>query len=55
MKITGYQIYEVSGRLIKTDALKNNVINVSNLKTGTYIISLLNEDKVIHREKIIKK
>lgn len=55
LKITGYQIFDVSGRLIKTDALKNNVINVSNLKTGTYIISLLNEDKVIHREKIIKK
>lgn len=55
MKITGYQIFDISGRLIKADTLKDNVINLSTFKTGNYVISLLNDDKVIHREKIIKK
>lgn len=54
-KITGYQIFDASGRMLASNVLKDNSINVSRLKTGTYIITLLNDKKVIHQEKIIKK
>lgn len=54
-KITGYQILDVSGRLIDTNVFKNETINFSRLKTGTYLLLLLNNGNVVHREKIIKK
>ena len=54
-KISGYQILDISGRLIETNVLNNETINFSRLKTGNYMLILLNNGKVIHREKIIKK
>lgn len=54
-KITGYQVFDGSGRLIDNNVFKNNTINVSHLKTGIYIVLLLNDGKIIHQEKIIKK
>ncbi len=54
-KISGYQILDISGRLIDTNVFKNNSINFSRLKTGTYLLLLLNDGKVVHQEKIIKK
>lgn len=54
-KITGYQILDVSGRLIDSNVFKNETINFSRLKTGTYLLLLLNNGNVVHREKIIKK
>ena len=54
-KITDYKIFDLSGRVIVSNSLKDSTVNVSNLKTGTYIISLLNNGKVLHQEKIIKK
>lgn len=53
--ITDYQILDVSGRLIDTNVFKNDKINFSRVKTGTYLLLLLNEGKVVHQEKIIKK
>lgn len=55
LKITDYQIFDLSGRLIDGNVFKSNTINVSSLKTGTYIISLLSNEKVLHQEKLIKK
>ena len=54
-KISGYQILDISGRLIETNVLNNETINFSRLKTGNNMLILLNNGKVIHREKIIKK
>ena len=54
-KITDYQIFDLSGRLIIGNAFKNSTIDVSSLETGNYVISLLNYGKVLHQEKIIKK
>ncbi|KEY19558.1 reprolysin-like metallopeptidase [Kaistella antarctica] len=54
-KITSYQILDISGRLIESNVLKNKTINFSRLKTATYLLLLLDEGKVVHQEKIIKK
>ncbi|MFC6268064.1 zinc-dependent metalloprotease [Frigoriflavimonas asaccharolytica] len=55
MKISNYQIFDMAGRLIQAKNFAGNSIDVSSLQTGTYFISLLNEGKVLHQEKIIKK
>ena len=54
-KITGYQILDISGRLIESNVLKNKTINFSRLKTATYLLLLLDDGKVVHQEKVIKK
>lgn len=54
-KFTEYQIFDLSGRLINSSGFTTNTINVSRLKTGTYLLLLLDDGKVVHKEKIIKK
>jgi hypothetical protein len=38
-----YEIYELSGNLVKTKNLQNSQVNVSSLIEGTYLIILFNE------------
>jgi hypothetical protein len=52
--ISDYQIFDLVGRLIQSKKVIENKMDVSNLKTGIYIIKLLNDGKMLHQEKIIK-
>ena len=47
------KVYDVSGRLITTENVQNNQVDLSNLESGTYI--LRTEKNVIKPIKIIKK
>ena len=51
-----YQIYSLTGQLVQQGLLTGNVdpIDVSNLKTGTYIISVISNNKV-STHKVIKR
>lgn len=53
--VSDYQIFDLVGRLVQTKKVTENSIDVSHLKTGIYIITLLNDGKMLHQEKIIKK
>jgi hypothetical protein len=47
------EIYNMSGRLIKIENSDNNVINVSNLQAGTYIVRIYDGKKIKETKKII--
>ncbi|MEP6929787.1 MAG: T9SS type A sorting domain-containing protein [Flavobacterium sp.] len=56
------KVYDMSGRLVLnpieikgTQEKNNSVIQISNLKTGVYIYTLTENNKVIYSNKIIKK
>lgn len=52
-RVEAIQIYDVTGKLLLTDALKKK-INISNLNTGTYIISIETKEGT-YSEKFMKK
>lgn len=54
-KITQYEIYDASGRLMESSTMNNSVINFTKFKTGVYVLKLLNNKTLIHQSKIIKK
>ncbi|MCE3075711.1 T9SS type A sorting domain-containing protein [Chryseobacterium gwangjuense] len=41
------EIYDVTGRILRTTSVSNNTINVSDLTKGNYIIKLSTKDKII--------
>lgn len=49
-----YKIYDLSGRIVDENSLKNSKINISNLSNGIYIVELAN-DEFMQRVKIIKE
>lgn len=54
-KVKKAEIYDVNGRLIKVElGISNNQIDVSSLKTGTYVIKVIS-DKKYHQTKFIKQ
>ena len=52
-KVTQAEIYDLNGRLVKTAAVFNNSVNVSDLANGLYFI-VLHTDKGVIKEKFIK-
>lgn len=54
-KITHYEIYDASGRLLENNAVNNSEINFTQFKTGVYMLKLLNGKTLVHQSKIIKK
>ncbi|KAB1232624.1 zinc-dependent metalloprotease [Chryseobacterium viscerum] len=54
-KITHYEIYDISGRLMESNTLNNSVINFTKFETGVYMLKLLNNKTLIHQSKVIKK
>jgi hypothetical protein len=54
-KITHYEIYDISGRLMENNTMNASEINFSKFKTGVYMLKLLNGKTLIHQSKIIKK
>ena len=49
-----YLIFNSLGRLVKTGTLMESVINVSDLKSGTYVVQLLGKENTVNL-KIIKE
>ena len=47
------EIYDTSGRLIRVEYNQSNIINVSNLQVGTYIVRILDGNKIKETKKII--
>jgi len=56
ISLTAYSVFDLSGRLVKHDTLITNSINVSELISGFYIISIYNAEKtfLFNRKFIIK-
>ncbi|RXM39097.1 hypothetical protein BOQ62_13550 [Chryseobacterium sp. CH21] len=54
-KITHYEIYDASGRLMEGNTMNNSAINFTKFKTGVYMLKLLNNKTLIHQSKVIKK
>ncbi|WP_164465203.1 zinc-dependent metalloprotease [Chryseobacterium lactis] len=54
-KITHYEIYDASGRLMEMNVMNNSEINFSKFKTGVYMLKLLNNKTVVSQSKVIKK
>lgn len=54
-KITHYEIYDASGRLMENNTMNNSAINFTKFKTGVYMLKLLNNKTLIHQSKVIKK
>ncbi|MDR2065604.1 MAG: T9SS type A sorting domain-containing protein [Prevotellaceae bacterium] len=46
------EIYNMSGRLVKIENCDNNIINVSDLQAGTYIVRIYNGKKIKETKKI---
>ena len=53
-KLTEAKISDVSGRLIKTENLKDNKIDVSSLKAGSYLITVTDENSKQTTSKFVK-
>ncbi|WP_313807239.1 FG-GAP-like repeat-containing protein [Flavobacterium sp.] len=53
--IKSTSIFDISGRLIKTDDSSNTQINVSNLQSGTYLLLIENGENQKFSGKFIKK
>lgn len=49
-----YKIYDLSGRIVDENSLRNSKINISNLSNGIYVVELAN-DEFMQRVKIIKE
>ncbi|WP_185285981.1 zinc-dependent metalloprotease [Chryseobacterium indologenes] len=54
-KISHYEIYDASGRLMETNVMNNSEINFSKFKTGVYMLKLLINKTIISQSKVIKK
>lgn len=50
----GAEIYDTLGRLIQKSQLNNHYIDLSSLVNGSYILKIINQEKIIKVEKIIK-
>jgi hypothetical protein len=52
-EIVKAEIYDATGRILRTTSLNNNIINVSDLTKGNYVIKLSTKDKIM-TQKFIK-
>ena len=51
------EFHDVTGRLVLSEEIKssNTSINISSLKQGVYMYRIVNGDKVIARDRIVKE
>ena len=49
------EVYDIAGRILSSNSLNENKIDLSNLKSGNYILKLYTADKGIFNSKIIKE
>jgi hypothetical protein len=56
LKIDRIQFYDLQGRLLKSEVLNGRTsMNASDLENGVYLIEILNQNKILHRQKLIVK
>jgi hypothetical protein len=48
------EVFDVSGRILSSQGVINNKVNLNGLKTGTYILKIATENEVMY-SKIIKE
>ncbi|TXK78517.1 T9SS type A sorting domain-containing protein [Mesonia sp. K4-1] len=53
-KYAKFEIYDVTGKLVRKGNLKNNLINTSSLEVGLYLLNIQDKDKVFNT-KFLKK
>ncbi len=51
--VSHYELYDFSGRLVSRQAFSQS-IDIRKLLTGTYVLRLLDNDKVVYQTKIVK-
>ncbi len=49
-----YNIYDLSGRLVKSGQISGNTVSISNLDIGIYIVELRDSEKILERKRLIK-
>ena len=49
------QLFDISGRFVKSLTLTENQIDLSGLPTGNYILKIFMEDGTLSSQKVIKK
>ena len=47
------RILDMAGRTVFDEYVFQNLVEIKNLNSGTYIVEVLNEVEVIHREKVL--
>lgn len=50
-----YDIFDMSGRLVQSGAIKNKTVDASQLNTGYYLLQIILENKKVISQKIFKK
>jgi ubiquitin len=50
-----FSIFDINGRIIKTGQIRENELELSELKTGIYIIQIMDDDDTIKKLKFIKE
>jgi len=53
--VVSYQIFDMSGKILKEDTVKDNKITTSSLLKGAYIIKLMMRDKTFVIQKMLRK
>ena len=53
-KIISFEVYDITGRILNSNKVIGNSVDLSNLKTGNYLLKLYTNDSVIN-SKIIKE
>jgi hypothetical protein len=48
------QVYDVLGKMVKSDTLSNNTLDVSNLNTGLYILKITQNQNSVTKKLVIK-
>ena len=54
LTITKVQIYDISGRILNSKSINENRVDLSDLKTGSYLLKLYTEKGIVNT-KIIKE
>ena len=54
-KIINFQVIDLFGRVINSDILKNNQIDVSTLAAGVYFLKLENENLKLTKRFVVEK
>ena len=54
-ELLGIQVYDISGRLVLENKKSSNIYDISNLKSGNYIINGVTTDNKNFSLKLIKK
>ena len=50
-----YQMFDMSGKLVEEDVVKDKIIQTKNLVKGGYIIKLMMKDGTVVTQKMLRK